>query len=192
MGRGFRRCVTIRRLVVWTLHAESGTDRCGDARAPGLRQPLRSKHVPREQRRAEARGHHGCDAESCEWRNRQGRERKGDRRSQGRSRRYRPPCYPADSVRAAADAGQRRAQGGARGRRDHDPGPDVGRAIARVSGVTAARRADIAHHAAPDARQRHAHRCPRHHPRLRRRLAEVHRLQGVGRRHHGQQRGDVL
>ena len=100
---------------------------------------------------------HGEHAESAERRDRQGRRRPSYRDSQGHRRRHRPPRHSARAFRAAARAGARGPERSTRGRRDDDAGPDVRGAVAGVSGTAAARRADVADHAATDARQRHAH-----------------------------------
>ena len=96
-------------------------------------------------------------AQSAERRDPEGCQRAADRDPQGHRRRSRPQGHSAGSVRAAARAGPRRSEGSARGRRDDDAGPDECGAVARLPGVAAARRADVADHAAADARQRHAH-----------------------------------
>ena len=112
----------------------------------------------------EARGHHRRDAESCERRIRPRRERTpdrrparvGGRRSCARSSRRSP-------FEQRLVAGPRRAEGSTRGRRDDDAGPDVGASSCAPTRTCSAWRADVAHHAAPDAGQRRAHRAARHH-----------------------------
>ena len=176
-----------------TVYAQPRSRRCAHTRASGLREPVRSQHVPREQRsRSSSRASPTTTPNPPNGEIVKDADRPATGVLKGSAADIVRRVIPPDSVRAAADAGPRRAEGSTRGRRDDDAGPDVGGSAARVPGIAAARRADVADHAASDAGQRHAHGRARHLARVRRRVAALHRLQGVGGRHHGQQRRDVL
>ena len=125
-------------------------------------------------------------------RDREGRGRPADRSPEGRGRRPRAQGDPPDRLRAAAGAGARGAARGARGRRHHDPGPLLGRAGDGLPGAPAEGRADRAHQHPPAALPGRGRRGARLLARLRRRLAAAGRLQGLGRRDHGQQRRPLL
>ena len=81
-----------------TVHAVARSDRCGDARSSGVREPVRSQHVPREQPGARSSRASRADAGSGRRRDRQGRAGPAHRdpervrrrsRAQGRFRRSR-------------------------------------------------------------------------------------------------------
>ena len=192
VGRRLRGSGGRRGRVGGALHARPPDDRRGQPRPSRLRQPLRPLDVPGQQPGPEARRHHGVDAGAAGRRDREGRGRPPDRSPEGRGRGPRAQGDSPDRLRAAAGAGARGAARGARGRRDDDPGPVVRGAGDGLPGAPAEGRADGAHQHPPAALPGRGRRDARLLARLRRRLAAPGRLQGLGRRDHGQQRRPLL